>query len=285
MNNVKKEIAGLVRFIQDEVKGAGRESCIVGVSGGIDSAVILALCNLAFPNNVYGLSLPSDVANKDLGTVIVEGGNKGNSSMVRAQELCTKFSIPLQVVQLEKPKYLEGMSGLAVGNFMARQRMAILYLYAEKHKGMVIGTDNLTENYIGYFTKYGDGGVDINPIGEYFKSEVVELAKELGVPDSIINAKPSAELWEGQTDEGELEMTYSDMDTFIPIAMEFDRFLINQTATTETKDTPFADIVAMFDKTLIGIPQRELHIINKLIFMHHNTEHKRVIPKEYHRGH
>ena len=255
--NCEKEVNGLVNFIKEEVTGAGKDACVVGVSGGIDSAVIASLCKIAFPDTTYGISMPISA---------------NSESTWRAFELCEKINIQIHthLVTVEpltfglanrnygrKARDCVYINDKVKGNYLARQRMATLYAYAEMLNGLVIGTDNLSENYIGYFTKYGDGGVDINPIGKYFKSEVYELAKYLNVPDSIINAVPSAELWEGQTDEGELGFSYDDLEKFIKVYVYEDH------------------------KILEEIPEEIQYKIWDMAF---KSSHKRNTSKEYHRG-
>ena len=138
---------------------------------------------------------------------------------------------------------------LTVGNIRARVRMTLLYAYAGAKNGLVVGTSNKTEIALGYFTKYGDGGCDIEPIGDLYKTEIFEVAKILGIPQSIIDKKPSAELWEGQTDEDEFEMTYSEIDEMLQQIMPMPLF-----------------IEKYGDKAL------------KLIKRVTNTEHKRKMP-------
>jgi NAD+ synthase len=106
----------------------------------------------------------------------------------------------------------EPMEDMAVANLKPRIRMVILYEYANNHSCLVVGTTNRSEHEIGYFTKHGDGACDIEPIQHLYKTEIFELAKYLGIPDCIINKAPSADLWEGQTDEGEIGLTYKQLD-------------------------------------------------------------------------
>ena len=203
---LKEDIPKIVEWIKYKVEESGRTGCMVGVSGGIDSAVIVSLCKRAFPDTTFGLSMPM-LTNTD------------GASRKRAIELCEQLDVPLALKQISPLKSIPNESKLtksqidvAKGNYYARQRMANLYLGAECNDALVIGTDNAVENYIGYFTKFGDGGVDMNPIAKYVKSEVKELGRLLGVTDAILNATPSAELFEDQTDEGELGMSYDDIE-------------------------------------------------------------------------
>ena len=110
---------------------------------------------------------------------------------------------------------LKNMDKIRKGNIMARTRMIMLYDQAAKYRGLVLGTSNKTELLLGYFTKYGDGGVDIEPLGDLYKTQVRQLVKDLGVPDRIIKKVPTAGLWPGQTDEGELGFTYEEVDRLL----------------------------------------------------------------------
>ena len=187
---------GLKRFL-------GKKNAIIGISGGIDSAVIAALCvNAVGKDKVVCVQMPcGDQSVKD-GTILIEHLGLENG-VVNIKPIVDVF-----VKQL----YMVDDSKLTNGNIRARVRMTSLYAVAGSCNGMVIGTGNKTEIMLGYFTKYGDGGVDIEPIGDLYKTEVFQLAKYLGLPDCIVNKAPSAELWEGQTDEGEIGMTYAEMD-------------------------------------------------------------------------
>lgn len=243
--SLEKDIKGLVKFIQTEVEGAGKTGCVVGLSGGIDSAVIASLCKIAFPDTTFCVNMPTA---------------KNMNSTFRAADFAHDLSCNyfVDALNYEQMKLCE-VTDLAIGNFNARMRMAKLYYWAECYNSLVIGTDNKCENYIGYFTKYGDGGVDINPIGQYMKSEVFELGKILGVSDAILNATPSAELMNGQTDEGELGFTYDQLEWAIKI-LETDPLKILEVGDSD-----------------------KVEILTKVHDMHLKTEHKRIISKEYER--
>ena len=228
----KKEVENLVKFIQTEVTAAGKVGCIVGVSGGVDSGCVIALCKLAFPNTTLGVQMPTtDKVNRD--------------STKRSAELCEKLGIEyvLSSIPANTPSII--MTSKAVGNWMARQRMATLYAFSEMNDSLVIGTENLSENFIGYFTKWGDSGSDLECLAEYFKSEVYELAAYLGVPTSILNCEASAELWEGQTDELEMGYTYDNLEEYIRTGMilvkdgqEIGKKIQRQHEATEFKRNP-----------------------------------------------
>lgn len=197
----------IVKWLKDYHEKTGMEF-VVGLSGGIDSAVVAALCVRAIgKDKVRGIVMPCK-SNPD--------------DAYCAGQVVESLGIDFAVVDLENTldTLVEAMGAnditpLNLGNTKARLRMTTLYAYASQFNSLVVGTDNLTESILGYFTKYGDGGVDLLPISELVKTEVRGLAKYLGVPQDIINRPPSAGLWEGQTDEGELGMTYEEIDKSI----------------------------------------------------------------------
>ncbi len=203
----------LVSWIQDRVKEAGAKGIILGVSGGIDSAVLAVLCEKAIPGRVLGLNLPCYSSLED---------------EAHAKLLMEKFHIPLKVIVLDgiydnflkilpQDKQFPAADRLAKSNLKVRLRMLTLYYHANLMNYMVVGSSNKVELTVGYFTKWGDGGVDVMPLGNLVKQQVVELAEHLGVPRPIIDKPPSAGLWDGQTDEKEMGLTYKELDRFLTI--------------------------------------------------------------------
>ena len=201
----------LVLWIRDKVSAAGCKGVVVGMSGGIDSSVVAVLCQGAFPQNMLGVLMPCYSSQEDA---------------EHAQIVAQKFSIPTKTVALDSVfdtllKVLPGGrvesagSRLAQANLKVRLRMLTLYYLANQLKYMVAGSSNKSELSIGYFTKYGDGGVDIMPLGSLVKGQVRELARFLGIPQPIVDKPPSAGLWEGQTDEGELGLSYEELDRYL----------------------------------------------------------------------
>jgi NAD+ synthase len=183
----------------------------VGLSGGVDSAVTAVLCYRAFPQSTLALIMPC---------------HSNKNDMVHARAVADKFSIPSRTVVLDSvfdallkvlpdDKVAPDVSRRAKANIKARLRMLTLYYFANRLKYMVVGAGNRDELSVGYFTKYGDGGVDIQPLGNLLKGQVRELAKFLGIPQEIINKPPSAGLWEGQTDEGEMGLSYDELDRYL----------------------------------------------------------------------
>ena len=201
----------IAAWIKKQVQAAGAQGCVFGLSGGLDSSVVGVLCKKAFPDSTLALLMPCFSHKEDLKS---------------AQALAEKFSLSTKLidlepacnqlyVQLEGKAYDPGEMNLAIANLKPRLRMITLYYHANKLNYLVVGTGNKSEAVMGYYTKYGDGGVDILPLGGLLKSEVKELAKELEIPAQIIDKKPSAGLWHGQTDEEEMGITYAVLDKII----------------------------------------------------------------------
>ncbi len=178
----------------------------MGLSGGLDSSVVAALAQQAAgPDRLLALILPIYSQAQDLKD---------------ARLIAQKLGIRTRTIDLSKAydnliKILPKASGLSRANLKPRLRMLALYYFANKLNYLVCGTGNKSELMAGYFTKYGDGAADILPIGDLFKKEVVALAKELGIPENIILKSPTAGLWAGQTDEGEMGITYRELDDIL----------------------------------------------------------------------
>jgi NAD+ synthase len=203
----------LTQWIKDKVIAAGCKGAVLGMSGGIDSAVVAVLCQRAFSENTLGINLPCYSNPED---------------QEHARLVAEKFSIPLNVIVLDgiydnfmkilpQDKTDSGLGHIAQSNLKVRLRMVTLYYHANRLNYLVVGSGNKSELSVGYFTKWGDGGVDILPIGNLVKKQVVDLARYLGIPKEIIEKPPSAGLWQGQTDEGEMGLTYKELDTYLTI--------------------------------------------------------------------
>jgi NAD+ synthase len=189
-------------WIKQQVKKAAKKGVVVGLSGGIDSALTAVLAKKALGDYVLGLILPC-------------ASNPRDEKMTR--KLAKKFDIKLKKIDLTDiykrfEKVYPNAGYLAKANLKPRLRMVALYYLANSLDYLVAGTGNKSELMIGYFTKYGDGGCDILPLGDLLKTEVRKLARELEIPDEIIKRAPTAGLWDGQTDEGEIGMSYTDLD-------------------------------------------------------------------------
>jgi NAD+ synthase len=190
-------------WLREYAAQAGARGYVVGLSGGIDSACTAALCQQAVGEHVLGVLMPCH-------------GSPEDAEMARlvAESLCLKtVTVDLgpayDALLSELPS---GVSHMARANTKPRLRMTALYALAQTNNFLVAGTGNRSELAIGYFTKYGDGGVDVEPLGELYKWQVRQLARELGVPQPVIDRPPSAGLWAGQTDEGEMGIAYDDLD-------------------------------------------------------------------------
>jgi NAD+ synthase len=226
----------IVSWIKQQVKNSGAKGIVLGLSGGIDSAVVAALCKEAVgKNNLLVLFLPCNSNPLDLKDAKLVASKLGLKSKL----------VDLSGVYNNFLKVLPAAGSLAQGNLKPRLRMSTLYYFANKLNYLVCGTGNKSELLVGYFTKYGDGGVDILPIADLFKRQVRKLAQELNIPQGIITKPPTAGLWQGQTDEGEMGITYNELDDIL------DRLCHKKKQVADTSK------------------------INKISRMHKNSEHKR----------
>ena len=197
-------------WIRVYVKGANADKVVVGISGGIDSAVTGALCMKSLgKENVFGLILPCESISADM-----------EDARIVVNFLGIKYELidltPIFKEFMKNVTIKEKNDKLANANLKARLRMMTLYYYCQcLGNCLVAGTGNRAEMAIGYFTKYGDGGVDFEPLGLLYKSEVRALAKVLNIPEKIINKPPSPGLWPGQTDEGEIGLSYNIIDDIL----------------------------------------------------------------------
>lgn len=201
----------LQHFLSDEVRKTGIQNVVLGLSGGIDSAVVALLAQRVFKDNLLCVKMPSQYSSQ--------------SSLDDADELCRDFNINAITVSIEPMlrAYEElnpDMDNLRRGNLSARLRMSTIFDISAKQRALVLGTSNKSELMLGYGTLYGDLSSALNPIGDLYKSEVYELAEYLGVTKSIINKAPSADLWSGQSDEADLGYTYAELDKVLRLYVE-----------------------------------------------------------------
>ncbi|MGA1824733.1 MAG: NAD+ synthase [bacterium] len=246
--NCEEVANSIARFIKDEVTSAGLENGVIGLSGGIDSSVVASLATKALGReHLFALIMPYKTSSKE--------------NIEDAQQLADSLAIHSRIIDITTiaDTYFSSFSNADVmrkGNIMARLRMAILYDHAAFHKALVVGTGNKTEIFLGYFTKYGDGGVDIEPIGDLYKKEVRELANFLHLSKTIIEKQPTADLWTGQTDEAELGLTYDNADEILSLLVD--------------KKYGHREICALgYDK----------EDIERVISLFKSTGHKRTVPK------
>ncbi|USH00199.1 NAD+ synthase [Thermococcus argininiproducens] len=245
--NYEEVINKLISFIKDKVNETKAKGVVIGISGGVDSATVTYLAvNALGKERVLGLIMPY-YKNKDLDDAILVCKTLGIKYKV--------ISIKSIVDEIEKSLGSE-LDHISKGNLMARTRMILLYAHANSRNYLVLGTSNKSELLTGYFTKWGDGASDYAPLINLYKTEVWKIAKVLGVPERIINKKPSAGLWEGQSDEDELGITYRQLDEIlyrlIDLKMEKEKI-------TEE----------------LNIPHERVEYVESLIL---KSEHKRRLP-------
>jgi NAD+ synthase len=199
-------------FVKSEVTRVGMTRAIVGLSGGLDSALSCVLAVEALgAENVLAVRMPYKASSKD--------------SLVHAQLLIDQLGIPnktIEITDMVEPlfKLDPKISDMRKGNIMARERMIVLFDQSEVFKGLVIGTSNKTEILLGYSTIYGDSASAMNPIGDLYKTQVRQLSRAMNIPAQIIDKAPSADLWEDQTDEKELGFTYEEVDKLLYLLVD-----------------------------------------------------------------
>jgi NAD+ synthase len=209
----------LVQWLRDRAEGAGARGYVFGLSGGIDSAVVARLCQMATPKRVLGVILPCYSHQQDEIDACLMADAFGIPSVrVDLSDTFDSLTGSLHAAIKGLPKTVDVTDikqQMPEANIKPRLRMASLYFIANSLNCLVAGTGNRSEITLGYYTKYGDGGVDVLPIGNLLKSEVRSLARELSVPKPIIEKAPSAGLWIGQTDEAEMGFTYEDLEKYL----------------------------------------------------------------------
>ena len=202
--NLKEVHNELVEFLRENFKKAGFSKAVLGLSGGIDSALVAYLLRDALgKENVLAIMMPYKSSNPDSlnhAKLVVED-LKINAKTIEITDMIDAYF-----------KNEKDASSLRMGNKMARERMSILFDYASKENALVVGTSNKTEIYLGYSTQFGDSACALNPIGDLYKTNIWDLSRYLKIPNELIEKKPSADLWEGQTDEQEMGLTYKEAD-------------------------------------------------------------------------
>ena len=202
--NLKEVHNELVEFLRENFKKAGFSKAVLGLSGGIDSALVAYLLRDALgKENVLAIMMPYKSSNPDSlnhAKLVVED-LKINSKTIEITDMIDAYF-----------KNEKEATSLRMGNKMARERMSILFDYSSKENALVIGTSNKTEIYLGYSTQFGDSACALNPIGDLYKTNIWDLSRYLKIPNELIEKKPSADLWEGQTDEQEMGLTYKEAD-------------------------------------------------------------------------
>ena len=248
LDDYEKPRKVIVHFIKDYVNRAGFDGAVLGLSGGIDSSLVAALaCEAIGSEKVLGIMMPVD-AKKDAAYVSDAKG--------LAETLGMKHEL-FELKQAVTAYDSLSLDRVALGNLTARLRMVTWYARANQENRIVLGTGNKSELMVGYFTKYGDGGSDMLPIGELYKANVWDLSNHIGLPEGIVKKVPSAGLWPGQTDEGELGVTYRELDSILFLHLE--------------KGLSEKDIIAW------GIEEEKVEKVMRLM---KQSEHKRkLIPR------
>ena len=202
--NLKEVHSELVEFLRESFKKAGFSKAVLGLSGGIDSALVAYLLRDALgKENVLAIMMPYKSSNPD--------------SLNHAKLVVEDLGINSKTIEITDMidayfKNEKEATSLRMGNKMARERMSILFDYSSKENALVVGTSNKTEIYLGYSTQFGDSACALNPIGDLYKTNIWDLSRYLKIPNELIEKKPSADLWEGQTDEQEMGLTYKEAD-------------------------------------------------------------------------
>ena len=205
--NLKEVHNELVEFLRENFKKAGFSKAVLGLSGGIDSALVAYLLRDALgKENVLAIMMPYKSSNPD--------------SLNHAKLVIEDLGINSKTIEITDMidayfKNEKEATSLRMGNKMARERMSILFDYSSKENALVVGTSNKTEIYLGYSTQFGDSACALNPIGDLYKTNIWDLSRYLKIPNELIEKKPSADLWEGQTDEQEMGLTYKEADQIL----------------------------------------------------------------------
>lgn len=225
----------LTNFLKSEVTRVGYTRAVIGLSGGVDSALSFVLAVEALgPENVLAVRMPYESSSAD--------------SLEHAQILIDQFKVrseTIEITEIVEPLIVRDpeITKQRKGNIMARSRMIVLYDQSEVFKGLVIGTSNKTEILLGYSTLWGDMASALNPIGDLYKTQVRQLSRALEIPSVIVDKAPSADLWAGQTDESELGFTYEEVDKLLYLLV--DQRYSQQECVEEGFDAKFVSTVVM----------------------------------------
>ena len=248
--NLEKTKSDIIEFIKSKVSEANSEGIVVGLSGGIDSTLAAYLaCEALGQDKVFGITLPSKTTPTE--------------DNIHGIEVAKRLGIQYREIGIDPilNEYLSAtqlpQDDLSIGNLKARIRMSIIYYFANQKNYLVCGTGNKSEILIGYFTKFGDGACDMEPIGDLYKTEVFKLSESLNVPKEIIQKPPRAGLWANQTDEDEIGMSYDLLDKILYLYTE--------------KDMKNTEIAKKLDISVDDVNM----IITKVI----RSEHKSKVPE------
>jgi NAD+ synthase len=259
--NINTDLARTVlkTFLRDEIRKIGIEHAVLGLSGGIDSALSCYLAAQAIgAHNVYAVRMPYKSSSQD--------------SLDHAQLVIDALGVHSETVDITGMadaliEHSPDISNLRKGNIMARARMIVLYDRSAAYRALVIGTSNKTELLLGYGTLFGDMASAVNPLGDLYKTQIRQLAQAMGIPQPILDKPPSADLWTGQTDEAEMGLTYAEVDQLLFLLVDeryspaeaieagFDRLFVDRVMrmikTSHFKRRP--PIIAKLSRRTVGI--------------------------------
>ena len=242
----------LVGFVRDEVQKVGVRKAVLGLSGGIDSALVAFIAAEALgPENAHAICMPYKSCNPE---------SEAHARLVAAACGINFTLIPITAMVDAYFEMFSDADNMRRGNKMARERMTILFDHSARLSALVLGTSNKTELLLGYGTLYGDMASALNPIGDLYKSQVWQLSEAIGVPDEVIRKKPSADLWAGQTDEEELGFSYYQVDQLL--VQMVDRRLIREELVSNGFDADFIDNI--YSKVQNSHFKRRMPVIAKV---------------------
>jgi len=251
--NPEQEVKKITTFLKKIQKKTGINKVVIGLSGGIDSTTVYCLLKKAYkPENIIGVNLPISLIRpiinqlNNLGGSIPKFFDAENEARHRVFSSTSppKGGSPKSLTKKQVSSLLPMNQKISLGNIMARVRMIILFDLAKKHNALVCGTENKSERLLGYFTRFGDAASDIEPVTHLYKTQIYQLAKYLKVTKKIIDQPPTADLWKGQTDEGEFGFTYEEADQVL--YLYFDKKI----ATKEIKRLGFKNVEKIIKRFL-----------------------------------
>lgn len=229
-------------FLEKKLEESGAQGYVIGVSGGLDSATALKLAvDSVGPENVSAWIMP--------------GKPSREQNMEDARALCKDLGVEVHEVDIKplvddfKDSTDFDLEKETIGNIRARVRMVLEYIDSNHNKKLVLGTGNRSEYLLGYFTKYGDGATDVNPLTDIYKTQVQELAKYIGVPSKFIEKEPSAGLWEGQTDREELNESYETIDKVLRALFDKEKSVKEASMELDIDNSTVERVKMLYDKT------------------------------------